>query len=911
MTARSRLARGAASLAALLLLVVGVPAFLAIVVGWPLPHGTITFSGIGDAFDGTSPIPDSFWFGALACLAWLMWLRVTIAVLAETRAAIAGRPASDHGVRRVVGALVAAALLTVVSTRSVRPAAAEPVRPLPAAAAPDTTAAPPPPSSPSASPVPTWTVARNDTLWDIAERALGDPLRWRDIYDLNEGRPQTDGGTLSDPNLLRPGWILQLPADATAAPGHADVVTVQPGDTLSGIAQRALGDPNRYPELFAANAGITQPDGDSLQDPNLIRPGWQIELAPTPLDSAASPPPSILDTDPALTAPPATTELSPPTTTVDVPLTSTTSPTEVDDERGSDPIRSNIVLAGLLSAGAVAALSAARVRRRRIRSPNASFSRPDPTLIDVESRTRRAAAGGPAPDVAALLSALAVLPDNVRVGALSIDASGAIEVLLDHAIDDAPPGWSGDASGRLLTATAEQGVPPPLVGGRWAFVTVGVSGDREVLIDLVVPGITCIEGDGAAALALFRTLLFGIATSPLNDSTDVIYVGRSHHPSLERLRVMPATEAVESLTRLAHAQRTAAAHHDDTSVVFLDARFVDEPTAEAITALGHDGLAVIVHGRPDKASDRLLRIDDERIAIEPTGLTIEPATSPGEMAAWWSLLDDDPPPGSATEVVELPLPASSTPAEVVIHVLGAVRTDGIDAPFSRRIAQEVAVYLVTHPAGADEERLMTALWPDRSPARSSFNQAVSRARVTLGVGSSGEHHLPHLEADGRYRVAATVTTDLQQLHGLLVDLRVAAVESTVGTAVELLNAIDGLPFTNRGPGYEWAHAEGLVGWAQAVVSDTAHLVAEHGLIVGDASLAVRAARAGLRACPADEVLYRDLMRAQDASGNRVGVEAAFIELCAVIEAEVPQDDVHPETWELYTSLVPRALRGVS
>jgi hypothetical protein len=53
------------------------------------------------------------------------------------------------------------------------------------------------------------------------------------------------------------------------------------------------------------------------------------------------------------------------------------------------------------------------------------------------------------------------------------------------------------------------------------------------------------------------------------------------------------------------------------------------------------------------------------------------------------------------------------------------------------------------------------------------------------------------------------------------------------------------------------------------------------------------------------------MHAFDAMGNPAAVEAAFRELCAVIEAEVPEDDVHPETWELFRQLVPRAARSVS
>ncbi|GIG69334.1 BTAD domain-containing putative transcriptional regulator [Phytomonospora endophytica] len=61
----------------------------------------------------------------------------------------------------------------------------------------------------------TYTVRAGDTLWDIADRQLHDPQRWKDIYDLNEHRRQSDGGSLTRPALIRPGWTLQLPGTLT------------------------------------------------------------------------------------------------------------------------------------------------------------------------------------------------------------------------------------------------------------------------------------------------------------------------------------------------------------------------------------------------------------------------------------------------------------------------------------------------------------------------------------------------------------------------------------------------------------------------------------------------------------------------------------------------------------------------
>ena len=59
----------------------------------------------------------------------------------------------------------------------------------------------------------TVTVRRGDSLWKLARTHLGSGARWQEIYDLNRGRPQADGRSLSNPNLIHIGWVLELPAD--------------------------------------------------------------------------------------------------------------------------------------------------------------------------------------------------------------------------------------------------------------------------------------------------------------------------------------------------------------------------------------------------------------------------------------------------------------------------------------------------------------------------------------------------------------------------------------------------------------------------------------------------------------------------------------------------------------------------
>ncbi|ACU75725.1 transcriptional regulator, SARP family [Catenulispora acidiphila DSM 44928] len=96
-----------------------------------------------------------------------------------------------------------------------------------------------------------YVVRSGDTLWDIAALHLGEPERWHDIYSLNVGRVQPDGGVLSDPQLIQPGWQLRLPenvvAPASAVPAPA-VSTTRPSNAGTVLVP----EPVETPSLIAA-----------------------------------------------------------------------------------------------------------------------------------------------------------------------------------------------------------------------------------------------------------------------------------------------------------------------------------------------------------------------------------------------------------------------------------------------------------------------------------------------------------------------------------------------------------------------------------------------------------------------------------------------------------------------------------
>ncbi|MFI7080380.1 hypothetical protein ACIBO1_24050 [Micromonospora sp. NPDC049903] len=89
-------------------------------------------------------------------------------------------------------------------------------------------------------------------LYQIAARTLGDGNRFREIFELNRDRLQPDGERLTDPLVLREGWLLELPADADG-PG----VTVGPLPEVTAPAASAS-------ETPVAGPPPTDPDPDGV-----------------------------------------------------------------------------------------------------------------------------------------------------------------------------------------------------------------------------------------------------------------------------------------------------------------------------------------------------------------------------------------------------------------------------------------------------------------------------------------------------------------------------------------------------------------------------------------------------------------------------------------------------------------------
>lgn len=303
--------RGLLSLTVLLALLGGLPLLLWWATSVVGPPGMAALGSLFSTDDS-----GQVFLLALAVAGWIGWALFACAVLLEIPAQLRGRAAPQ--IRGLVGQRAAATLVGAVllalptGTALAAPASAVPATAttgVSAAAVPGTATANSP-AGPAASSSETghgqvtYTVRDlrpAESLWSIAETALGDGQRWEEIAALNEGRTMPGGLVFHTERPIQPGWTLSLPADARPAPSQGTApqqtepapatYTVRPGDSLSTIAAEQLGDPAKYTELFELNQGSPLPGGGTFTDPDLIHPGQHLTLpqpgATTPAAPAA------------------------------------------------------------------------------------------------------------------------------------------------------------------------------------------------------------------------------------------------------------------------------------------------------------------------------------------------------------------------------------------------------------------------------------------------------------------------------------------------------------------------------------------------------------------------------------------------------------------------------------------------
>lgn len=398
--------RGLAALVVLGLLLVGAPVALAAWGRYP----TEWPEALGRPDDG------SMLLVVLTAAGWLAWASFAASTIAEVVRLVVGRrfrlPLLGAVQRASAGLLLA--VLALAPEPSPAPVVA------PAAAVPD----PEPPREPDAEPETApvedeaaYLVAPGDDLWTISEQLLGDGGRWRELAAAN---PEL----LSDPTgRLEPGTRLALPAAGAAAKPLR--VTVERGDTLSGLALEHLGAAGRWPRIAKANAHL-------IEDPDHIEVGWRLDIpgadgrrsrpriepaadapADDPASSAETPGPGV---DPEIPAPDADASSEPepatPASTPPQPADSQASPAvdwptaqpvpEAEVEPEQPPA---VPLLGTLGTLAAAAIIGVLETRRALRLRERPVGRRLIPPAEPAVRLRAAMGGHERPDRLAILDA--------------------------------------------------------------------------------------------------------------------------------------------------------------------------------------------------------------------------------------------------------------------------------------------------------------------------------------------------------------------------------------------------------------------------------------------------------------------------------------------------------------------------
>lgn len=227
----------------------------------------------------------------------------------------------------------------------------------------------------------------HDTLWDIAERHLGDGTRWREVYELNEGRLMPDGQRLTRASLIHPGWILTLPADAIAldidrvSTAVASRGTADAAPPASTAPVQAL--PDRSP-TEQAGRDADQPAGPQSRTQADVLPPRGAPVGPAESDRGTASASTNAPTSPSLAAAPEVQGSQPS----DAGETTAGQLVEHDDHDVAPMVQGTLALAAV---GLLAALTRRRKVAARRRPPGVRAARPSAELLEEEGRLRQQA----------------------------------------------------------------------------------------------------------------------------------------------------------------------------------------------------------------------------------------------------------------------------------------------------------------------------------------------------------------------------------------------------------------------------------------------------------------------------------------------------------------------------------------
>ncbi|MFV2104543.1 BTAD domain-containing putative transcriptional regulator [Micromonospora sp. LOL_024] len=629
----------------------------------------------------------------------------------------------------------------------------------------------------SSGPAYTCVVERGDSLSKIAKEWLGDANRWPEIFALNRGTHFRDvGGTLTNPNLIYPGWTLHLPDDATPP------ATAQPRTPPAPTPPRT---PNQTPSATPPPASTATPD----------------TAPPAPQSTTAPSAPATSDPDSVVERPPATTPSAAATSPTATPAPSSTTPTASppSEDRPSDDTHGVSFPGGWVPIGLAAALAAAasvvwlrrRSRYHPITDPDPAH---DPTLQPlpaVISRLRRAAREQardlvipPAPQPTVRDIAEGTPPTPTPTGPSGPQLAG----LPEHPADGLGLTGAGgpDAIRAMLVATLSSGSPDdPDARGHIVIPATALTDllGGNAITDLagVIPRLHVAAGLDHALAHIEAQIIHRTRAVTDADVTnlDDLHQADPHHEPL------PPIILITDVPDTAIRARLCTALHLGHPLGITALIAGDWPPGMTLT-VAPDGTSTENDAQPgpklavldDDTTRQLLTVLKEAHTGDPTNPPASsnsqqqqaaPAAEPGAatdlaapVTAETDTNDADIARQSPTDSPEPPTPAADrTQPKVRVRILGSpaiIGADGTPVTGVRRASYELLTYLAVHRDGADIADIEVAMTPDATPRRArdrlSTNVANLRNRLTtaagLNPGDDTHTFKPVVNPGGRY-----------------------------------------------------------------------------------------------------------------------------------------------------------------
>ncbi|MGW5646233.1 LysM peptidoglycan-binding domain-containing protein [Saccharopolyspora sp. NPDC003752] len=783
---------------------------------------------------------------------------------------------------------------------------------------------------------PRYRVARGDTLWDLAQRHLANPQRWREIRDLNADR-------IGDSRHLQPGWILLLPPDATqvptppAIPEDAQWVTAEPGDTLTTIAEHHLGNADRWDEIFRLNAHHPQPDGRVLRDPDLIFPGWSLALplaehsahapvahpaTPLPVEPTASPEP--------LPAPDHAEPEASPGLAEDP---SGSNSDAADRERGPVVLPSGAVVSLSLAAAVATVLTLARRRRRHHRrpgsAPQASAARPrtaaEPVrLLDHAARhhapdeTAASACGEEFAPRRAWPPPAPVLIAHTDTGEQHLGLASVAGLGLTG------PGAPAAARAILTAVVAGDTLHPGQIHlvGPDILTTLTHDPDQPTDTDTTaatvlgeVAGVTATDNEHDALAGLEAELA---RRTRLLDDHD-LHPDRAEDPetatdiaarTAARFHAYQDQDPAEAVPTLLVCARPTPATRARWAAVCELGRSLGIHALQLTNAwtptldIADDGTINHTHG-PGIALPQGARLDTLHTSDATEIWRVIAAahdTTPTDAGPDTESETGTPVPGASCDADDRGThqrddePARGSEAGhgavVRVRLLGGIRVEAAGGEVSglRSLAREILAYLAAHPAGARSDTLEEDILSHVPPGnrRAQLHTAISHARAALRKATGLPDQRFITSTTGVYRLDDTlITLDVRELADALQQARNTTDNSirlhALNTVAELCRA--GPPL--EGAHYAWAEPVAEMWRSQALdalvslATTTEHDNPERALDILQLATTWD---------PYTEQLYQHIMRIQTTSGRPEAAAATF----RALRARLADIDCEPD-----------------